>query len=376
MSAVRAQALERLESVLPTIGLHAVQVDKTGAFPEHTTKALSSVGLMGLVTPSAHGGMGGTATDAAVLVERIARHCGSSAMVMSMHWSGAAVLAAHGSAQVNQDVAAGKHLSTLAFSEAGSRSHFWAPLSTATADGNDVVLDASKSWCTSARRATAYVWSSRPMAAEGFSSVWLVERERAGLSVPTPFDGLGLRGNDSAPIVAKGVRIPKTNALGPDGGGFDLMMGVVLPVFQAMNAACSVGLSEAAITGASAHLRSTSLAHMNQNLSDLPTVRAYLAKAKVKADMARTLWEDTLAAIDAGRPDTMLRVLEVKAAAGETALEVVATCMRVCGGAAYRKEVGVERAFRDAQASSVMGPTSDVLYDFIGKAALGMPLFG
>jgi alkylation response protein AidB-like acyl-CoA dehydrogenase len=172
------------------------------------------------------------------------------------------------------------------------------------------------------------------------------------------------------------VKIPKKNALGPDGGGFDIMMGVVLPVFQIMNAACSVGLSEAALTGASAHLTSTSLAHLGQNLSDLPTIRAYLAKAKVKADMTRTLWEDTLAAIDAGRPDTMLRVLEVKAAAGETALEVVATCMRVCGGAAYRKEVGVERAFRDAQASSVMGPTSDVLYDFIGKAQLGMPLFG
>src|SRR5688572_33481922 len=110
MSAVRAQALERLESVLPTIGEHAVQVDKTGAFPENTIKALSSVGLMGLVTPAAHGGMCGTATDAAVLVERIARHCGSSAMVMSMHWSGSAVLAAHGSAQVNQDSAAGRHL--------------------------------------------------------------------------------------------------------------------------------------------------------------------------------------------------------------------------------------------------------------------------
>ena len=61
--------------------------------------------------------------------------------------------------------------------------------------------------------------------------------------------------------------------------------------------------------------------------------------------------------------------------AGEAALEVTALGMRVCGGAAYRRELGVERAFRDAQAASVMAPTTDHLYDFIGKAVAGLPLF-
>jgi alkylation response protein AidB-like acyl-CoA dehydrogenase len=71
----------------------------------------------------------------------------------------------------------------------------------------------------------------------------------------------------------------------------------------------------------------------------------------------------------------MLRVLESKAAAGESALEVLATAMRVCGGAAFRKDVGVERFFREGQAANVMAPTTDQLYDFIGKAACGLPLF-
>jgi alkylation response protein AidB-like acyl-CoA dehydrogenase len=71
----------------------------------------------------------------------------------------------------------------------------------------------------------------------------------------------------------------------------------------------------------------------------------------------------------------MLRVLECKAAAGEAAAEVADLAMRVCGGAAFRKDVGVERVFRDARAALVMGPTTDVLYDFIGKAVCGLPLF-
>jgi alkylation response protein AidB-like acyl-CoA dehydrogenase len=65
----------------------------------------------------------------------------------------------------------------------------------------------------------------------------------------------------------------------------------------------------------------------------------------------------------------------VKAAAGETATEVLDIGMRVCGGAAFRSDVAVERYFRDARAATIMAPTTDVLYDFIGKAVCGMDLF-
>jgi alkylation response protein AidB-like acyl-CoA dehydrogenase len=76
-----------------------------------------------------------------------------------------------------------------------------------------------------------------------------------------------------------------------------------------------------------------------------------------------------------GREDVMLRVLESKAAVGESATYVLDTAMRVCGGAAFRKDVGVERRFRDARAGTVMAPTTDQLYDFIGKAMCGLPVF-
>ena len=163
---------------------------------------------------------------------------------------------------------------------------------------------------------------------------------------------MGLRGNDSSPVAAAGVSVPRSAMLGSDGQGFEIMMNVVLPVFAVLNAACSNGL-----------------------MADLPTIRNYVARMQVKTDMSAALLEDTLAAMSAQRPDTTLRVLECKAAAGETANEVLDLAMRVCGGAAFRKEVAVERFFRDARAAGVMAPTTDVLYDFIGKAVCGMPLF-
>lgn len=370
------QVLARLEPIAEgVIAANAEAVDREARFPAETVAALGEAGLLGLVTPLEHGGLGLGVAEAAQVVHRVAKSCGSSGMVVCMHFCGALVIAAAGDAETNRAIARGQHLSTLAFSEAGSRSHFWAPLSTATDEGDAVRLDAQKSWITSAKEATAVVWSSRPLAAEGASTLWLLPSSATGLRVVGAYDGLGLRGNGSSPVVAEGARVPHSARLGADGAGFDLMMGVVLPCFNACNAGVSLGLMEAICARSAAWCAGTRHTHLGSTLADLPTIRAYLARMRIETDMVRGLWLDTLSAISSGRPDTMLRVLEVKAAAGEQALSVAAMGMRVCGGAAYRREVGVERFFRDAQAASVMAPTTDVLYDFIGKAVTGLPLF-
>jgi len=376
MSPVPASYTEALEQTCTqTIGPEAANVDRQAAFPERGLKALSSAGLMGAVSAPEVGGLGLGFRGAAAIVGRLAQECGSTAMVVCMHYCGTAVLEAFGSQDVRRAAASGAHLSTLAFSEAGSRSHFWAPVSSARRDGQSVSLDARKSWVTSASRATAYVWSSKPVQAnDGLSTLWLVPSGTSGIQVQGSFDGLGLRGNDSSPVSADGVRIPDSAMLGEDGKGFDIMMGTVLPMFNVLNAACSVGIMEAAVQRTAQHASGVRYAHLDSTLADLPTIRNYIARMRVKADLARTLLDDTIQAIGSGRPDTMLRVLSCKAAAGEAAIEVVETAMRVCGGSAFGKDLAVERYFRDAHAAGVMGPTTDVLYDFIGKAVCGMKL--
>jgi alkylation response protein AidB-like acyl-CoA dehydrogenase len=88
------------------------------------------------------------------------------------------------------------------------------------------------------------------------------------------------------------------------------------------------------------------------------------------------LLADTLGALASGRADAMLRVLEVKAVAAESAASVTDAAMKLCGGAAFRKEVGIERRFRDARAARVMAPTTDALLDIVGRAVLELPLLG
>jgi alkylation response protein AidB-like acyl-CoA dehydrogenase len=280
----------------------------------------------------------------------------------------------YGSEAVRREIAGGKHLSTLAFSEVGSRSHFWVSLGSAEKNGSGIKLNGQKSFSTSASRATAYVWSSKPIAAEGLSTLWLVPRNSAGITVKGAFDGLGLRGNDSAPIEAVNVSVPASSMLGTDGGGFDIMLNSVLPFFNIMAAACAVGFMDAGTNATAKHAADTRFAHAGA-LCELPTIRNYIARMRCKTDATRALLYDTVAAMETSRADAVLRVLQSKAAAGEAATEVLDLAMRVCGGAAYRGDVGVERLFRDSRAGTVMAPTTDQLYDFIGKAVCGMDVF-
>jgi alkylation response protein AidB-like acyl-CoA dehydrogenase len=366
---------ERLTAVIAdVIAPAAAEVDRDGAFPRAGVDALARAGVLGAASATDVGGGGGGIADVAAIVEQLAAACSSTAMVVLMHFSAVAVLEAHGPRDVRQAVAAGRHLSTLAFSEAGSRSHFWAPAGSAVPDGDGVRLDARKSWITSAGEADSYVWSSRPLAGDGPMTLWLVPSTAPGLSEPGAFDGLGLRGNASRPITADGVVVPADAVLGADGAGLDIALSLVLPTFLVGNAAFSVGLTQALVDEAAAHLTRTRLEHLGQSLAEQPTTRAQYAALLTRAAEARAFLADTLAALGTGRPDAMLRVLQVKAVAGEAAAEVADGVMRVCGGAAFRRELGVERRFRDALAARVMAPTTDALWDFVGRAALGQPL--
>jgi alkylation response protein AidB-like acyl-CoA dehydrogenase len=357
-----------------TIAPNAPEVDRSGTFPRANIDALAKAGLLGLISSTEVGGRGEGLRTASEVIEKLAGACGSTAMIVLMHYAASAVLEGNGPEAIRRAIAADQHLSTLAFSEVGSRSHFWAPLGTAASDNGEVRLDASKSWITSAGQADSYVWSSHPLAAEGPMTLWLVPSNAAGLAVAGPFDGLGLRGNASNPVKGTDVRVSPDAMLGADGAGLDIALTQVLPWFLVLNASFSLGLMEALMALAVSHLTGTRLAHLDQTLAEQPVQRGQYARLRIRTDTCRAFISDTLDAIENGRADATLRVLEVKAVASEAASEVADGVMRLSGGSAFRKELGVERLFRDSLAARVMAPTTEALQDFVGRATLGMPL--
>ncbi|WP_455352080.1 Rv1679 family acyl-CoA dehydrogenase [Streptomyces sp. SYSU K217416] len=368
-----------LQPVLATATKQAPAVDADGRFPAEAVSALGSSGLLGLTLPEPEGGLGAGPEEFAQVTAQLAAVCGSTAMVYLMHVSGAmTVLAAPppGLESLVPSLADGRALATLAFSEPGSRSHFWAPMSQAGRDGGqEARFTADKSWVTSAGHATLYVTSVLSADEPGTVDLYAVVANQPGVSVTGEFRGLGLRGNASAPMRFE-VAVPDHTRLGPAGGGLALMTETVLPWFNLGNAAISLGLARAALEAAVRHTTGATLQHTGQTLAELPTIRARLARMSLQLEAASAYVRAAAASITTPDEQTPLYVLGVKALANDTALTVTDDAMRVCGGAAFSRHLGIERYFRDARAGHVMAPTADALYDFYGKAITGQPVFG
>jgi alkylation response protein AidB-like acyl-CoA dehydrogenase len=362
----------------------AGQNDKAGRFSAEAVVSLGESGLLGLMLPTDAGGLGLGPRAFAAVIATLAEADASVAMVYLMHILGSATIsaarpgAAQALAPILKEIGAGRHLSTLAFSEAGSRSHFWAPISRAHRNGDGVRISAKKSWVTSAGHAHSYVVSALSPEGKGptDSTLYLVPVQTRGFEVAGPWDGLGLRANASAPVTLNGCEVPSNLQLTDDGAGFPTMLNVVLPLFNLGTASVALGLCRAAVAGTVSHLKSAKFEHLGQSLGEsLPTLRAQLATMQIDTDGLSARIDDLIDHLEKPRETTMLRVLETKAAAGDVAISVTSAAMRVCGGAAFSKHLNVERLFRDAHAGVVMAPTGDVLREFIGKSLLGIPLF-
>jgi alkylation response protein AidB-like acyl-CoA dehydrogenase len=230
---------------------------------------------------------------------------------------------------------------------------------------------------TSAHHADSYVSSAqKPGALSPLeSTLYLINRTNPGVKVQGFFEGLGLRGNDSAPAMIEHATIAQDELLTPLGDGAAAMLSVVLPWFCVGSAAMANGLSRAATAATAAHLQQTGFAHTGTGLRDLPALRARLAEMSVRTEQARALLGYTLGEIEQPSDATPLFVLETRLASIEAALDVTDLAMKACGGAAFSKHLPLERLFRDARAGWVMAPTADHLRDFIGRALTGLPLF-
>jgi len=367
--------------VVEFVRSRADEADRSARFPRESIDALAKAGLFGLCVPKEFGGRGEGPRAFAAVVETLAQACGSAAMIYVMHVTATqAIASGRRSTAIEstlRDIAAGGHLTTLAFSEKGSRSHFWAPVSRLEQSGAHLRVTAFKSWVTSANHAQSFVSSAqRPGASSPLeSTLYLARPGGPNLSVVGTFDGLGLRGNDSAPVTLEGYEVSEDALLTDHGAGAKAMLEVVLPWFSIGTSAMAMGLCRAATGATAKHLQAGAFEHTGSSLRDLPNLRARLAEMSVRTEQAAALLQVTLGHLEQPTETTPLFVLQTRLAALQAAVDVTDLAMKTCGGAAFSRHLGIERMFRDARAGWVMAPTADHLQDFIGRALTGLPLF-
>ena len=382
MSDIQAIVAENKKLSQEMLRASADSIDQSRRFPRENLRALGKAGVLGLMIPAQYGGANAGLAEMSQVLEEQAQSCASTAMVTLMHFCATAVIAAKGSDALKQDIlpacARGEHVTTLAFSEAGSGGHFYAPVSEVRQNGGKKSLSAAKSFVTSAGEADSYVVSARKAGAAvpTETNLYLIAKNAAGLSTQGRFEGLGLAGNASAPMSLTDVAIDDGARLGPEGSGFQSMLEVVLPHFQIGVASVSMGIAKTAHQTIVGRMGARKYEHAGgAALASIPRVQFLIAEIGLAVNSGEAYLRETIRKALAADPAAMVDVLGVKVVAADACLAAVSRAMTLGGGWAFGRRGGLERMFRDAQSAAVMAPSSDVLKDFIGKASLGLPLF-
>lgn len=353
------------------------RVDADARFPVDSFEAIKKEKLTGLVVPKEFGGMGLGLEEHTQTVLAFGSSCATTALCYMMHNVATMCIVAFGSDEMKKEylpkIANGELLLALAFSETGTGTHFYNPEITVSKDGDKLVMNGRKSFVTSALYADFYLILSNSFDAEGLDS-WLVAKDAEGvLFEETKWDGLGMRGNASMPMVIENVDVDIANRVGPAGSGAEQVFNVVAPFFV-------IGLG-AVYTGVALNACNTIIEYsMERKYSDesalcnIPTVQNHIAEIFTKATSAKHF---TLAAAKSGAngdADALAQIISARLNASDMAVEVCNKAMKIGGGTAYAKRITIERLLRDAYAAQVMAPSTDVLSIWLGKALTNQPI--
>ncbi len=372
----RARAVAR-EVVAP----NAEREDAEAAWPEPAMRALADAGLLGLHVPVELGGHGEGMTALVAIAEILAAESPSTALCYAMHCVGTAVIAAKATEDQRErylvPIARGEHVTTLALSEPGTGQHFYIPQTRLERVGDVYELRGTKGFITNGGHADSYVVSTVGVDAgggEGSFSTVVLDADTPGLAWQDEWLGFGMRANSSRTLRLDGARVPTSNLLGAEGDQIWYVFEVVAPYFLMAMAGTYTGAAASALEIAREHLGSRRHAHTGELLGAQPVLAHRLGEMWIEVARTRQLVYAAAHAGDTGAGDALPAILGCKAAAGDASVRVTNEAMTLGGGIAYRENSKLARLLRDARASHVMAPTTDLLKTWVGRALLKLPL--
>ena len=358
----------------------ASKIDQEARWPGESLCALGGAGLLGLNVPRRAGGLGEGLFALAKVTEILGGACSSTSMCFGMHCVATAVIASKATsyqeATYLRAIAAGRHVTSLALSEAGTGAHFYLPRATFRRDGDSFVIDGAKSFITSAGHADSYVVSTVAPGAEldpGTFTCLIVDGATPGLSFGAGWNGVGMRGTASGPAKLDGVSVPVGNLLGHEGDQLWYVFEVVAPYFLVAMAGTYVGLMQAALDATVEHLTQHRHDHTDERLFENAAVTEKIAEMWTIVERSRLVVHHAATLGDEGSPEAPKALFAAKIEVADAAVAVTNTAMTLLGGRGYRENGLMARLMRDAQAAHVMSPTTHLLKRWLGRSVLGLP---
>ncbi len=344
-------------------------------FPDWVFERMGELGFLGLDKPEAYGGQGGDYYTALVLAEELVHaHCGGLAMGIAVQTDMALppILAFGSEEQKRQWAApaiAGKRILCLGITEPDAGSDVSGIKTRAVRDGDEYVINGSKTFITNGHRAHAIVLVTKtdpntdPPTHDGFT-LFLVPMDRPGVIREKRLEKLGMHASDTALLAFQDVRVPDSAVLGQVGKGFYHIMWE-LQGERLIGAAGSVAGAQHVFDRTLQYARERTA--FGRPIGHFQVIRHKFADMATKIETARQMVYTTAWRFQNGeypvREITMAKLYSAR-----IAVEVADECIQIHGGNGYMKEYGIERSWRDLRLNRIGAGTDEIMLDVIGRS--------
>lgn len=340
----------------------AREVDEEARYPREAASALQGAGLAAAHVPEEFGGEGADALGVVIIIEEVARVCGSSSLIPAVNKLGSLPLILAGTDEQKKrwltPLAQGKGFSyCLSESEAGSDAA--AMRTKAVKKESGWVLSGSKKWISNAGESEFYtvLASTDPEKGAKGISAFVVEKSDKGVSFGAHEKKMGFRGSPTREVYFDDVYLDADRMLGTEGTGFALAM-KTLDHTRITIAAQALGIAQGAFEVAKAYAHERK--QFGKAIFDFQAIQFMLADMAMKIEAARQLTYAAAVKSENSESDLTFFSAASKCYATDVAMEVTTNAVQVLGGYGYVSDYPVERMMRDAKLTQIYEGTNQV----------------
>lgn len=352
---------------------HLMEWDETQEFPLPVFKEMGKLGLMGVLVPEQYGGSGLGYFEYSIIIQEIAKVCGSIGLSLAAHNS---LCTGHMLAFGNEEqkkkylpkLAAAEYLGAWGLTEANTGSDAGNMKTTAVKDGNDWILNGTKCWITHGKTGDVAVVICRtgePRTKDN-STAFIVERGTPGFSGGKKENKLGMRASETAEMIFDNCRIPDANRIGEVGAGFKQSM-KVLDGGRISIAALSLGIARGAYEASVQYAKERH--QFDQPIANFQGISFKLADMATEIEAAALLINNACYLKMQGLPMTKEAAM-AKYYASEVAVKVSTDAVQIFGGYGYTKDFPVEKFYRDSKLCTIGEGTSEIQKLVISREVL------
>ncbi|MEU6038683.1 acyl-CoA dehydrogenase [Actinomadura sp. NPDC047616] len=346
----------------------AAQVDEESRFPQEALDALVQNDLHAVHIPEEYGGAGADALATVIVIEEVARVCGSSSLIPAVNKLGTVPVLLAGSEELKKKylapVARGEAMFSYALSEPEAGSDAASMKTRAVRDGDHWVLNGTKMWITNAGVSQYYTVMAvtDPSAGARGISAFIVDKDDEGVSFGAKERKLGIKGSPTRQVILEDVRIPADRIIGAEGTGFKTAL-ATLDHTRITIAAQALGIAQGALDYALGYVKERR--QFGKAIADFQGVQFMLADMAMRLEGARQLTYH--AAMKSERamngekvPDLTFVSSACKCLASDVAMDVTTDAVQLLGGYGYTREFPVERMMRDAKITQIYEGTNQI----------------